>query len=131
MTNKEAINYLIPPKATSTEPSAEYQKQREAYEIAVDALRKTQWIPFKSRPLTEEEKADYPDWEYILDGRLPEDGQRILVSIKYKGHEAVQMDEYVDDGGISYLDSGYDLVTEATAWMPLPEAYKGGEENGN
>ena len=29
---------------------------------------------------------------------------------------------YTDDG--SYLDSGYEIGTEATAWMPLPEPYK-------
>ena len=81
------------------------------------------WIPFKTRPLTEEEKEEYPDWEFILDCRLPENGQHILVNIKHKGHEAVQYDEYCDDDGC-YLDSGYEIATEATAWMPLPEPYK-------
>lgn len=38
MTNKEAIKYLILPIATSTEPSAEYLKQKEAYELAIKAL---------------------------------------------------------------------------------------------
>ena len=59
----------------------------------------------------------------VLCGRLPYDGQRILVNIAYKGHEAVQLEEYYDDGGESYLESGYDIGTEATAWMPLPEPY--------
>lgn len=81
------------------------------------------WIPFKLRPVTEEEKEEHPDWEYILDCKLPDDGQRILINIKYRGHEAVQMDEYFDDDGC-YLDSGYEIATEATAWMPLPEPYK-------
>ena len=39
MTNKEAIKYLIAPVATSTKPSAEYLKQKEAYELAVKALK--------------------------------------------------------------------------------------------
>lgn len=82
------------------------------------------WIPFKSRPLTEEEKEDHPEWDFILDGKLPEDGQRILVNVKYRGHEAVQYDEYYDDDGC-YLDSGYEIGTEVTAWMPLPKAYGG------
>lgn len=43
-----------------------------------------QWIPFKTRPLTEEEKEDYPEWDCILDCRLPDDGQAILVSIPRK-----------------------------------------------
>ena len=38
MTNKEAIKYLIPPVATSTGPSAEYLKQKEAYDLAIKAL---------------------------------------------------------------------------------------------
>lgn len=86
------------------------------------------WIPFETREPDAEEKEDHPEWEYVLCGNLPGDGQRILVNIKYKGHEAVQMDEYVDDGGICYLDSGYDIGTEATAWMPLPKPYKGETE---
>lgn len=39
MTNKEAIKYLIAPVATSTKPSAEYLKQKEAYELAKKALK--------------------------------------------------------------------------------------------
>ncbi len=38
MTTKEAIKYLITPIATSTEPSAEYLKQKEAYDLAIKAL---------------------------------------------------------------------------------------------
>ena len=38
MDNKEAIKYLIAPIATSTEPSAEYLKQKEAYDLAIKAL---------------------------------------------------------------------------------------------
>ena len=38
MTNEEAIKYLIAPVATSTEPSAEYLKQKEAYDLAIQAL---------------------------------------------------------------------------------------------
>ena len=39
MTNEEAIKYLITPIATSTEPSAEYLKQKEAYDLAIKALK--------------------------------------------------------------------------------------------
>lgn len=38
MTTEEAIKYLIIPTATSTKPSAEYLKQKEAYELAIKAL---------------------------------------------------------------------------------------------
>lgn len=37
MTNEEAIKYLIEPVATSTEPSEEYKKQKEAYDMAIES----------------------------------------------------------------------------------------------
>ena len=83
------------------------------------------WIPFKTRPLTKEEKEEHPEWDGILDCKLPDDGQRILVNVSVRGHESVQYDEfyfYTDNG--SYLESGYEIGTEATAWMPLPEPYR-------
>ena len=82
-----------------------------------------QWIPFKTRPLTEEEQDEHPECDCILDCKLPDDGQVILVSINLRGHERVQYDEFYTDDG-SYLDSGYAIGAEATAWMPLPEPYK-------
>ena len=39
MKNKEAIKYLIAPVATSSRPSAEYLRQKEAYELAIKALK--------------------------------------------------------------------------------------------
>ena len=36
------------------------------------------------------------------------------------------LDEYYDDDGC-YLDSGYEIGTEVTHWMPLPEPPKDGE----
>lgn len=48
-----------------------------------DALLKEQepqWTPITFRPLTEEEKAEHPDWCYIIDGPTPDDGEEILVS---------------------------------------------------
>ena len=38
MTREEARKYLIQPVATSTEPSKEYLKQKEAYDMAILAL---------------------------------------------------------------------------------------------
>ena len=82
------------------------------------------WIPFKTRPLTKAEKEEHPEWDGILDCKLPDDGQRILVNVSVRGHESVQYDEFYTDDGC-YLDSGYEIGTEATAWMPLPEPWKG------
>ena len=86
------------------------------------------WIPFKTRPLTKAEKEEHPEWDGILDCKLPDDGQRILVSVSVRGHESVQYDEFYTDDG-SYLDSGYEIGTEATAWMSLPKPYKAESED--
>lgn len=98
---------------------AEWLKELKKYR------EENHWIPFTYRTPTEEEKEDHPDWGCVLDCKLPEDGQRILVNIKYKAHEAVQPDEFYYDSEGCYLDSGYDIGTEATAWRPLPEPYRG------
>ena len=63
------------------------------------------WIPFESRALTDEEKEEHPEWDCVIVGPLPDDCQRILVSINLKGHEEVQYDEFYTDYGC-YLDSG-------------------------
>lgn len=99
---------------------------RGIIEDVPSAQPESRWIPFKTRPLTEEEKEDYPGFDCILDCKLPDDGQEILVSINVRGHECVRYDEFFDDDG-SYLGSGYEIGTEAVAWQELPEPYK--EEN--
>lgn len=81
------------------------------------------WIPFTGHVPESDEKELYPGYDFILDGKLPEDGQRILVTIKKPGHESVQADEFYMDSTECYLDSGYEIRTEAIAWMPLPEPY--------
>ena len=53
MTNKEAIKYLIPPFATSTNPSTEYLKQKEAYDLAIKALEERpqgKWVEKEETP---------------------------------------------------------------------------------
>ena len=101
-----------------------------AVKMATDALAgigkqaaEPEWIPFKTRPLTEEEQKEHPEWNFIVDCELPENGQQILVSIDVAGHERVQFDEFYEDDGV-YLDSGYEIGEEAIAWMPLPKPYE-------
>jgi len=74
-----------------------------AVKTAMKHLASMTWIPFKTRPLTEEEKEEYPEWDCILDCKLPDDGQRILVTIRIRGHEEVQQDEFYSDEGV-YAD---------------------------
>lgn len=88
---------------------------------AIEELSKPGWIKFKTRPLTEEERKDYPAWDDVLDCKLPDDGKKILVYVKRRGTEFIEVDQFCDDSDGTYLSSGYALVEEATHWMPLPE----------
>ena len=113
-----------------TRYSAQLNERTQFKHMIADARSvqpEQRWIPFKTRPLTEEEKEEHPEWDGILDCKLPDDGQRILVNVSVRGHESVQYDEFYTDDG-SYLDSGYEIGTEATAWMPLPEPPKENEK---
>ena len=80
----------------------------------------TRWIPVKFRPLTEEEQKEYPDYCYMADCPMPDEGEEILVTTT---HGTVEKDEAEFDDGF-YLDSGYDWQTDIVAWMPLPEPHK-------
>ena len=76
------------------------------------------WIPFKKRPLTDEEKQEYPDWTYIFDCPLPDDEEEILLS----NGKYVWTDTFINDGEC-YLDGGDD-IDDGMAWMPLPKPYE-------
>ena len=86
------------------------------------------WIPVRYHEITDAKREEngYPkDWDYLLDfERLPSDEQGILVQTK---NGEISYDECYEEDGI-YLDSGLDWVDDVVAWMPLPEPYKGGED---
>lgn len=87
------------------------------------------WIPFKQRELDEEEKEYYgDDIKYMLDCRLPEEDEEILVTYRFKDELYVDHDIFLRDGSECYLDSGREFITEAIAWMPKPEPYKEAEQ---
>ena len=91
----------------------------KALHIMQDLPSAQQWIPVKWREPTEEESKYYT---YMADCEMPEDGQEILVTDgKY-----VWKDECTYDDGFG-LDSLEDWQN-ITAWMPLPEPWKGDEE---
>ena len=93
--------------------------------VAIEALeQEPRWIPVKFRPLTDEEQDEYPDYCYMADCPMPDDGEEILVCT---AHGGVEKDECGFEDGF-YLDSGYDWQTDVVAWMPLPEPYKAESE---
>ncbi len=83
------------------------------------------WIPFTQRELTEEEKEHYgEDIKYMLDCKLPEEDEEILVTYKFKDKFYVDHDIFLKDGSMCYLDSSRELIDEVIAWQPLPAPYQ-------
>lgn len=80
------------------------------------------WIPIKYHQISEKEREEesiLKNIQYMLDCKMPDDGQEILVT---NGETTWQDTSFIDCDGY-YLDSNYDWI-EITAWQPLPEPYK-------
>ena len=85
-----------------------------------------EWIPVKTRPMTEEEKIEYAeffgleqqDFDFIYDCQLPDDEQEVLITTKFGSVEKTTF--YADD---SYYFEDYEDIDDVKAWMPLPEPY--------
>lgn len=90
----------------------------ELLRLAEKALD-SQWIPIKTRELTEEEKEEYPDCTFMYDCRLPEDGEEVLVTT-WAGD--VALDTFCRDDGCYF--ENYCDEEDVIAWMPKPEQYK-------
>lgn len=95
-------------------------------QMAEEALEKEptilEWIEFKLRKMDDEEKeyySDYCDSDYIWDGKLPDDGEEILLS----DGSSVWQDVFYNEGlygcGVEYTE-----IKEGMAWMPLPKPHK-------
>ena len=90
----------------------------------------SEWIPIKTRSMTEEEQEYF--FEYldarvdnahtILDCKLPEDGEEVLISINGN----VSTDVFCRDQENGCYFEGYD-IDDVDAWMPLPKPYKEGD----
>ena len=84
--------------------------------------KENDWIPVKYHKISKKERAEESisnDIQYMLDGKMPDDGQEILIT---NGKTTWQDTSFIDCDGY-YLDSGYDWI-DITAWRPLPEPYK-------
>ena len=86
-----------------------------------------EWVEIKFRELTEEERADLDldedDDACIFDCKLPEDGQRVLLTLQAKnGDLCVATDTFYEDPDGPYLEFWeWDKVF---AWAPMPEPFK-------
>ena len=91
-----------------------------------DKALRTPWIPIKTREMTEEEQKHYVEYtDYgledlteILDCKLPDDGEEVLVSTPY----GVDIDTFNVEINGCYFEK-YDM-DDVEAWMPKPERYK-------
>lgn len=80
------------------------------------------WIPVKYHQISEKEREEesiLKNIQYMLDCKMPDDGQEIFVT---NGETTWQDTSFIDCDGY-YLDSNYDWI-DVTAWRPLPEPYK-------
>ena len=100
MTNEEAIKWLGYSK------QGEVGKAVEALDMAIKALEQTTWIPVSER--------------------LPEDEQEILFSTKTgRVHSGKYYDDDSANQWYSHKDKCRAWNNVVSAWMPLPEPYKG------
>ena len=103
MTREEAIKKI----KIVVEESVIFEDELEAFDMAIEALEQTRWIPVSER--------------------LPEDGEEVLcfleseeMAILFRRNNWGQY-EWVDGG---FATGSYDVI----AWMPLPEPYKAESE---
>ena len=92
------------------------------------------WIPIKSRPMNEEERAEWSeklgyeiedDEAVIYTSQLPDDGQEVLTCSRY-GEVRIDTFENDPDYGCSFEENGD--MDGIVAWMPKPDPWKGGDK---
>ena len=87
----------------------------EAYNVIPE------WNELVFRNLTPEEKKEYAnfDWSYMVEN-LPDYGEEVLVT----DGKNVWIDSFDEDDCV-YLSGTDTEIDGVTAWMPLPNPYKG------
>ena len=106
-------------KANAPEVKDVYQWQMDGFDMAIKALEASAWIPVVERLPEAEDMYQPPEQRYLC--QLEAYGERkFCVLSRLKGAVSPFWDWY----GVAVHDS------EVTAWMPLPEPYRGGDDNG-
>ena len=83
------------------------------------------WIPVKYHDITDEEREERgisEDIAYLLDCKLPENEEEILITRKWRDGYIVEHDMCMVDDGY-FLESVLDWI-DVIAWMPLPQPYQ-------
>lgn len=125
-------------KLSKTNNNVSERMLEEAIDIVIAELDKYSWIPIKRRPLTEEERESILEYyganyeftsnECVFDCRMPEDGQKILISTSWGVSIDVCEYDCTGEGLNLYSLEEYGDWDDVTAWMPLPEPYKEAEQ---
>lgn len=96
---------------------------RESAQMLIDKQPTiNEWIKVEYHYVTDEEREREnisEDIAYMLDCKLPEDEEEILIVRKWNGKYHTEWDICLIDDGYS-LDSGTEW-TEVVAWMPIPK----------
>jgi hypothetical protein len=135
MTNDKAIERLkaFRDYLCGGNPIWDVDECREAFDIALAAMEQ-KWIPIKTRPMDAEERAEWSeklgyDIEYedavIYTSQLPDDGQEVFTCSRW-GNVRIDKFENDPDYGCSFEENGD--MDGIVAWMPLPEPWKGKED---
>lgn len=119
---QEAMNYLWKSYDENKIYGIASRGHLETLQELVNQVDSFEWIPFEREDGFILCQIDTEDG--FLNGQIPNVGEKILVTDGKRVWEDTWI-EY-DDGYA--LDSNYEL-DEVTAWMPLPEPYKGEERN--
>ena len=83
------------------------------------------WISIKTRPLTEEEKEEYPEATFMYDCPMPDDGEEVLITTQ-RGY--VYIDTFINDGYFGWYFENFCDDGDVVAWAPMPKPYKGGDQ---
>lgn len=87
---------------------------------------KTEWIPIKTKPLTEKEKAEMgTESDYMYNCPFPDDGEEVEVTT-YLGD--VTLDVFCRDSSDGCYFEDYCDDGEVIAWRHKPEPYKESED---
>ena len=109
---------------------------RKAFDVAIHTLKKShqgEWIPIKTRPLTDEERKSISHYygfnydasnDYAFDCPMPEEGQEILISTPWGVSKDRCEYDCTDDGMSLFSLEDRGDWEDVKAWMPLPEPYK-------
>ena len=85
------------------------------------------WIPVKVRPLTDEEKKLYEEYEFMYDCKLPDDEQQVLITTKHGNVEVTTFCNEIASAERLMEVEQYEDADDIVAWMPLPKPYKESE----